>query len=225
MVGNPACSDGIDNDWDGFVDRAQSSAHPDPGCSGIYGDDNERLEGLQESGHEEIELDVAGNGQTTFDPAVDYRFPVKESCPTVVAGEPRCFTLQITGLPGEQQGILNPKDRIVELPIAAEIQVDTAAGAPAVAPGCTIGPITGEFSLIRIRLGTAWELIAEDLVVPAATNCGVEGNAVVNDAFGLPGTADWLFTVKIVNEAGDPLSPPTTTTTTTTTTPPTTTAP
>jgi hypothetical protein len=94
-----------------------------------------------------------------------------------------------------------------------------------VAPGCTIGPITGEFSLIRIRLGTAWELIAEDLVVPAATNCGVEGNAVVNDAFGLPGTADWLFTVKIVNEAGDPLSPPTTTTTTTATTPPTTTAP
>jgi hypothetical protein len=224
MVGNPACSDGVDNDWDGFVDRAQSSANPDPGCSGIYGDDNERLDGLQESGHEEIDLDVAGNGETTFDPALDYRFPVRESCPTVVAGEPRCFTLQITGLPGELQGTLNPVERIADLPIAAEIQVETAAGAPDVAPGCAIGPITGEFSLVRIRLGSAWELIAEDLAVPAVTNCGVEGNAIVNEAFGLPGTADWRFTVRIVNAAGEPIAPPTTTTTTPpTTTPPTTT--
>lgn len=194
-VGSPQCGDGVDNDVDGLTDGA------DGGCTSTS-DANERLAGGQPYADGALPVTIDGAGAMTYD-AEDLVFQQREYCIALNANSTVCLGYTVHGVGTGQSGSIQTNS--VQLPSPITIDLVAVQGFPGLGENCHIGVIDAVLSGDSYNLTTGeTQLVANDVSVPAATDCGDWTN-VINSGLGLPSVGNANLEVTILNGSGQPV--------------------
>jgi hypothetical protein len=196
-----ACADTIDNDLDRRTDFGN-----DPQCDSAA-DNNERLDGVQTAGAPTLPMEIKAVGDVLFDPT-DLVFPPAEVCVDLgLLGGIVCIGTTVRGTGAAQTGHIDTGTHVITLTVPLLVDIDAVVGLPGFGADCAIGPISPTFTATDYDTTTgAATLVANDVPVPAVSNCGSLYNGFVNDLAGLPGTADVSFRSSILNGEGAPIT-------------------